>query len=99
MTPLTPGASPVADCTLVEEIGQGTCGVVWKATRTSGEPVALKFVRCGEHAPGGVVETRALDLFRSIRHPHLITLHDSWVLPDYLVICMELAERTLWDRL
>ena len=46
----------------------------------------------------GPLELRALQIIKDIRHPHLLATFGAWQVGRYLIIAMELAERTLLDR-
>src|SRR5262249_2964757 len=59
--------------------------------------VALKFVRVRDGH--GATERRALEIIKGIRHPNLLALFGVWQVGDLLIIGMELADRTLQDRL
>ena len=89
-------AEPVPGYRLIERLGRGGFGIVWKAEGPGGFKVALKFVPLAEQV--GPVELRALQIIREIRHPHLLATFGSWQSDDTLIIAMELAERTLLDR-
>ncbi|MBV8230594.1 MAG: SUMF1/EgtB/PvdO family nonheme iron enzyme, partial [Planctomycetaceae bacterium] len=89
-------AEPVPGYRLIEWLGRGGFGEVWKAEGPGSFKVALKFVPLAEQA--GPVELRALQIIREIRHPHLLATFGSWQCDDTLIIAMELAERTLLDR-
>src|SRR5437016_238251 len=89
---LVPGARPVPDFELVQLLGRGGFGEVWKATGPGGFAVALKFIRLGNRA--GTVELRSLELMKDIRHPHLLGMFGAWQRDDTLIIAMELADRT-----
>jgi F-box protein 11 len=93
---LEPGAQPVPGYCLVQRLGGGGFGEVWKAQGPGGFLLALKFVKLTE--PAGPVERRALEIIKQIQHPHLLTTFGSWEVPGFLVIAMELARGTLWDR-
>src|SRR5262249_27788131 len=56
----------------------------------------LKFVGLGEAA--GESEARSLQFLRALRHPHLLTPFEASSHAGHLVLAMELADRTLWDR-
>jgi serine/threonine protein kinase len=94
---LTPGAEPVAGYRLVERLGGGGCGEVWRADSPGGGQVALKFVALNSAAAD--VEQRALECFTAVRHPNIVTVFGSWRLPGYLLVGMDLADGTLLDRL
>jgi len=90
------GAEPVPGYRLVERLGRGGCGEVWKATGPGEFELALKFVCLAESI--GPLELRALQIIKDVRHPHLLATFGAWQVGKYLVIAMELAERTLLDR-
>jgi serine/threonine protein kinase len=94
---LVAGARPLPEYELVEPLGRGGFGEVWKAVGPGGFEVALKFIRLGDNA--GRVELRALELMKGIRHAHLLPLFGAWRLDEQLVVAMELADRTLLQRL
>jgi serine/threonine protein kinase/Leucine-rich repeat (LRR) protein len=87
---------------LERQLGSGTYAEVWKAIAPDGYPVALKFVRLiGEDAkdPGGLEEA-AHKVIRSIPgHANVLTIFEAVTRDNYLIIKMELADCTLFDRL
>src|SRR5919201_835491 len=89
-TPYLPGHR------LVRKLGKGGFGEVWEATAPGGFRVALKLVPL--HPQTGGVELRALQIIKDVRHPNLLTVFGAWQTDTLLVIGMELADRTLWDR-
>ena len=90
------GAEPLPGYRLLQPLGRGGFGEVWKASGPGGFLVALKFVRWDETA--GATERRALDVIRDLRHPNLIVTFGAWEVGSFLIVAMELADRTLWDR-
>jgi serine/threonine protein kinase len=88
---------PVPGYILQARLGSGGFGQVWKAIGPGGFEVALKFVPRGGSAFSS--ESRALDLIRKIKHPHLLKVYGSWIEADWLVIASELADYSLFDRL
>src|SRR5262249_44905020 len=93
---LTPGAEPLARYRLVAVVGRGSCGEVWKADSPGGGQVALKFVPLDSAAAN--IEQRALEFIARVRPPNLLALFGSWRQDGFLIIGMELADRTLLDR-
>ena len=46
----------------------------------------------------GVIEQRSLDIMKDVRHPNLLATFGTWQRDDYLIVAMELGDRTLYDR-
>ena len=90
---------PVPDYQLVEFLGRGGYGEVWKARGPGGYVVALKFIPLGENS--GAAEERSAELLKAkdIRHPNLLGLIGSWRRDEQLILAMELADGTLMNRL
>jgi hypothetical protein len=93
---LTVGAEPLPGYRLVAALGRGNFGEVWQADSPGGVPVALKFVALDSDA--AAIERRALELLTGIHHPNLLALFGSWLVEGFLMVGMELADRTLADR-
>jgi serine/threonine protein kinase len=95
-----PGNRPVPnypDYVLIRKLGAGAFGEVWHARGPGGLDVALKFIRLDPHVRA--VELRSLDVMKSIRHPNLVSLFGAWHKDNWLILAMELCDRTLQDRL
>jgi serine/threonine protein kinase len=87
----------VTGFTLVQFLGRGGFGEVWKATGPGGFSVAMKFIPLGDAA--GNVEVRALELMKDVRHAHLLGQFGAWEREGMLIVAMELADGALSDRL
>jgi serine/threonine protein kinase/Flp pilus assembly protein TadD len=91
-----PGSEPLPGYRLVARVGSGGAGDVWQAEAPGGLRVALKIVRLGDGL--GRREVANLSILRAIRHPNLLAYFGAWQSHDRLIIGMELADRSLWDR-
>ncbi len=81
---------------LIARRGRGGAAEVWEAESPGGHRVALKLVHLSTDLRSG--ELRALKITRGIRHPGLLVVHGAWQVENLLVISMELADRSLWER-
>lgn len=91
------GARPLPEYELVRKLGEGGFGQAWLALGPGGFKVALKFVKLGESA--SVTELKALEAIKDFRHAHLLAVFGVWQKDGQLIIAMELADRSLLDRL
>ena len=97
---LQPGCRPVPNCpdyVLVRKRGAGAFGEVWHTRGPGDLDVALKFIRLDARA--SALELRSLEVMKSIRHPNLVSLFGAWHKDSWLILAMELCDRTLQDRL
>src|SRR5207248_7032768 len=98
------GAEPIPGYKLIERLGGGGFGEVWKAEAPGGLLKAIKFVYgdLQAEAEDGVrraeQELKALRRVQSVRHPYLLSLERYDIIDSRLLIVMELADRNLWDR-
>lgn len=92
-----PGAELVPGYRLLARVGSGGAGEVWSAEAPGGLRVALKIVRL----TGGLGrrEVANIRILRAVRHPNLLAYFGAWQIRDRLIIGMELADGSLWDRL
>jgi serine/threonine protein kinase len=100
---LSPLAEPIPGYRLIERIGRGGFGEVWKCEAPGGFFKAIKLVygnldEAGDEGKGAEQERKALERIKQIRHPFLLSLERFDIVDGQLRIVMELADRSLWDR-
>jgi serine/threonine protein kinase len=83
---------------LLERLGGGSFGEVWRARAPGGFPVAVKVIHRRLEDAEAQRELKALGAIKELRHPYLLATHACWVEQGRLHIGMELADRTLRDR-
>lgn len=99
-----PDVEAIPGYRLLERIGGGGFGEVWKAEAPGGLHKAIKIIHGdlrsidkdgSRHAEQ---ELRALKRLQAIRHPYLLSLERYDVVDGRLLIVTELADCNLWDR-
>jgi serine/threonine protein kinase len=73
-----PGDQVVPDYYLVERLGSGGVGEVWRAEGPGKVPTAIKIISNLDGLGGRELE--ALELMRNVRHVHLLDVHGYWLI-------------------
>jgi eukaryotic-like serine/threonine-protein kinase len=83
---------------LIEKLGAGGYGEVWKASAPGGLTKAVKVVFGAMDGPQAEQELKALGRIKEVRHPFLLSLERIDVLDGQLFVVTELADGSLHDR-
>jgi hypothetical protein len=84
---------------LLERIGKGQYGEVYRALAPGGVVVAVKRIFRSMDDETSQRELKALQTIRELRHPFLLQTHNFQAFEDRLLIVMELADGSLEERL
>ncbi|MCS6865801.1 MAG: tubulin-like doman-containing protein [Gemmataceae bacterium] len=99
-----PDSEPLPGYRLLEPIGTGGFGEVWKCVAPGGIHKAIKFVYGNLNALDGDdararQEMKALERVKQVRHPFVLSIEQIQNVGGELVIVMELADKNLHETL
>lgn len=97
-TDLDVNMEPLPGYRLIERLGTGGYGEVWRAEVPGGLTKAIKFVFGKHDEKRASHEMRALERIRSVRHPFLLSLERIEIVDGRLIVVMELADGSIKDR-
>lgn len=97
-----PDAEPIPGYRLIELIGTGGFGEVWKCEAPGGLHKAIKFIYGNLNAVDGdgaraEQEYAALNRIKEVRHPFVLSMDRIEVVEGEVAIVMELADKSLHD--
>src|SRR5205807_4969181 len=99
-----PQAEPLPGYKLLEPLGSGGFGEVWKCEAPGGIFKAVKIIHGDLRSKDSDLvryaeqELKALKRVKMVRHPYLLALDRYDIVEGRLMIVMELADCNLWDR-
>jgi len=98
------GAEPIPGYTLLDRLGSGGFGEVWRCEAPGGIFKAIKVIhgdlryKDNDAYRFAEQELKALKRVKQVRHPYLLALDRYDIVDGRLCITMELADCNLWDR-
>jgi eukaryotic-like serine/threonine-protein kinase len=88
----------IAGYQLIERIGVGGFGEVWRAIGPGGFPKAVKLLFGLLSGPQAETELKSLNRIRDLRHPFLLSIARVEVADGRAMVVTELADRSLDQR-
>lgn len=98
-----PNSEPIPGYRLIEPLGSGGFGEVWKCEAPGGWIKAIKFVYGNRNAVDNESiladqEYKALQRIKEVRHPFVCSVEQTLDIDGELIIVMEYADCTLHDK-
>src|SRR6516162_7777751 len=87
---IRPDSEPIPGYRLVERLGTGGYGEVWKATAPGGLTKAVKIIYGNAQDSRAEQEVKALNRIKEVRHPFLLSLERIELLDNQVFIVTEL---------
>ena len=99
-----PDSEPIPGYRLIEPLGTGGFGEVWKCVAPGGIHKAIKFVYGNLNSLDGddaraLQEKKALERVKEVRHPFVLSIEQIQEVSGELCIVMELADKNLHEVL